>query len=88
MNDAHHDIAALRPLHDSHSRSQVVILQRGQVIVHHRQGVPRLDQVVVVHPQVLKVMCQCRIVGCKDLRVSHDLCNASVVQQHVCHLHH
>lgn len=54
----HLDETAIRPLHHSGSRGQVVILQWGDVIVHNCQGVEGLDEVVVVHPQVLKVMCE------------------------------
>ena len=54
----HLDEPAFWPLQHSNSRSQMVVLQRGDVIVHDPQRMEGLDQVVIVDPQVLKVMCE------------------------------
>lgn len=52
----HLDKTAVRSLHHAGGGSQVVVLQWGDVIVHDRQGVEGLNEVVVVHPQVLKIV--------------------------------
>ena len=56
MSSAYLDKSAVRPQHDPDCCSYVMILQRRLVIVHDGQGVKRLDQVVVVDAQVLKIM--------------------------------
>ena len=65
-----------------------MVLQRGDVVVHHSQGMKRLDEVVIVHPQVLKVVSERRKVGGAYLALTHDLGHACLLQQQVGHLHH
>ena len=65
-----------------------MVLQRRLVIVHDGQGVKRLDQVVVVDAQVLKVVDERCVIGSTDLSLRHDVDYAAMVHQHVGHLHH
>ena len=66
----------------------MVVLQGRYIIVHHCQAMTSLDEVVVIHAQVFKVMDQRCKVGGTDLDICHDLCHAPLVQQHMSHLHH
>ena len=73
--------------HEPSCRSHMVILQRGNVIVCHCQGVPGLNQKVVVHSTVLVVMDGSRQVTPKRCQVIEDLAFQETAMHHD-HVHH
>lgn len=76
--------------HESCSSSQVVVLQRGDVIVRHGQLVSGLNQEVIVHTTMLKVVNGSSHVGSHHHEIVHHLLpyEPTVVHDHVDHLDH
>ena len=87
---AYRHVLALRINPDPECSSQVVVLQRGLIIVNHRNGVGCFDEEVIVEASMLKVMHDSRPVAGQVQAASKGigLEQAPMAQQHVGHLQH
>ena len=87
---AYRHVLALRINPDLECSSQVVVLQRGLIIVDQRNGVGSLDQEVIVQAAMLEVMHDSRPVAGQVQAASKGigLEQAPMAQQHVGHLQH
>ena len=87
---AYRHVLALRIKPDPECSSQVVVLQRGLIIVYQRYGVGCLDEEVIVEASMLKVMHDSRPVAGQMQASSKGigLEQPPVAQQHVGHLQH
>ncbi len=87
---AYRHVLTLRINPDPECSSQVVVLQRGLIIVHQRNGMGCLDEDVIVEASMLKVMHDSGPVAGQVQASSKGigLEQAPMAQQHVGHLQH
>ena len=87
---AYRHVLALRINPDPKCSSQVVVLQRGLIIVSQRNGVGCLDEEVIVEASMLQVMHNSRPVAGQVQASSKGigLEQTPMAQQHVGHLQH
>ena len=87
---AYRHVLALGINPDSECSGQVVVLQRGLIIVNQRNGVGCFDEEVIVEASMLKIMHDSRPVAGQVQAASKGigLEQAPMAQQHVGHLQH